>query len=817
MTHGAAKVPQASALASAPDIETRVKLLPAAVAGTVEAICNSKGCLQFVTKDVQLAPVQGEWWAKLLHRLKGLLGFALPPAPEPDPDGDILVFAPTIKSVKAIRDAVRAASAQKGLGLNVLVCHGQMDAAELAAVKQSEPRRVIVATNYAETSVTFVNLGFVLDSGLINTPIWDTRTCSTRYDTQWHSQAGCKQRKGRVGRVRPGECFRLYTEVEYSRLPEQTPPEVAQMPLDSFFLSAKAAGIEDLNSFRWLGRSAGPAQGSSEAEASRSQAALRRRNAIDSSGDVTSRGLELGGLQVGRVELAECLAEADTFACSLEVATFLAFISQSRYPFADGEGGLLAYVRWRAGCYDDLEFYLRLYHHWTSKGLTTTAVYGHPDGDMKLTERRHEWCKSEGLNPSYFERVAVTRRSHLDTLTKGTHTDIEQRELDLERLHRVRLVLAKCLAEWAYVKSVGGGLRYRPYGADCPCPDEVEVDRDSACCGDPDVAAFVCVERQQPRAGRLFARHVVRIDPAWLPLLATAGPIGRALLLSRTLLEEARVAAACGRNVSARPVLDASGYRVRQELSRLRVLRSQWADDDSDAGVVLTVDPTTGVPVLVRKGTSDVVTAGDELRAYVTQVSGGRIDANQEQLIEVYRRMAGTDARTVDAIVTAIERDMESGEVRRIWYRIEPGIGGVLYTDNLCHSDRQRAAGLTEGIRRKDLCIRQVEKQKSRGGARDLWVVVLIPREVLLARKQRIERGQTFTGTVIGFDHPEKSERPVAAFVEILPGVSGYLHWRQAGGQLRRFQRGTGVKVRVTDVTPHQKQPERLRITLELA
>ena len=119
----------------------------------------------------------------------------------------------------------------------------------------------------------------------------------------------------------------------------------------------------DLTTFKWLGYSE-----TSPQEISRSQTALARRGALDTDGDITKEAVALERVEAATVDLSLCMTESDRYGCALEVATFLAFTNQPRGPFGRTELGALAYQRFRRGCHDDLELYLRVFHHWSIQG-----------------------------------------------------------------------------------------------------------------------------------------------------------------------------------------------------------------------------------------------------------------------------------------------------------------------------------------------------------------------------------------------------------------------------------------------------------------
>ena len=233
--------------------------------------------------------------------------------------GDILCFVPTVRLVE---ETVRAIQALGLPNLETLPCHAQLDDDDVQALQNSEvqaraamergadspKQRVIVATNYAETSVTFANLRYVIDSGYIMEPVWDPETCSMDYPIRRHSQAGCTQRKGRVGRVQDGEVFRLYTSGDFrnpSMFPSHPRAAIARESLEMFLLAAKAAGVANLDGFQWLGFDGNDA--AQRKERDRALGALKRHGVVDPDGDITARGLELEGVRHSSLDWSRAL------------------------------------------------------------------------------------------------------------------------------------------------------------------------------------------------------------------------------------------------------------------------------------------------------------------------------------------------------------------------------------------------------------------------------------------------------------------------------------------------------------------------------
>jgi ATP-dependent helicase HrpB len=166
-------------------------------------------------------------------------------------EGDVLVFMPGGFEISQTLDAIRHAPGSKGFIL--LPLHGELEPrAQDAAVARYEQRKVVVATNVAETSLTIDGVRLVIDSGLARIPRYDANRGINTLLIDKISQANADQRAGRAGRTAPGVCMRLWSRDEHSHRPAQELPEIKRLDLAEVVLTLKAAGVEDLRKFRWL-------------------------------------------------------------------------------------------------------------------------------------------------------------------------------------------------------------------------------------------------------------------------------------------------------------------------------------------------------------------------------------------------------------------------------------------------------------------------------------------------------------------------------------------------------------------------------------
>lgn len=166
-------------------------------------------------------------------------------------DGDVLIFMPGKHEIGRTIAAVRASRVSNQFV--ALPLHGELPPREQdATLAEYEKRKVIVATNVAETSVTIPRIRVVIDSGLARISRFDSRRGINTLLVEKISRASAEQRAGRAGRTAPGVCLRLWTEREHLERPSHELPEVKRLDLAEVVLTLKASGVNDVRAFRWL-------------------------------------------------------------------------------------------------------------------------------------------------------------------------------------------------------------------------------------------------------------------------------------------------------------------------------------------------------------------------------------------------------------------------------------------------------------------------------------------------------------------------------------------------------------------------------------
>ena len=158
-------------------------------------------------------------------------------------DGDVLVFMPTERDIRDTRDALEGSL---GSGVEVLGLFGRMAVADQQRIfAPSRRRRVIVATNIAETSITLPRIRYVVDAGLSRMSRYNPRTRTKRLPVEEISQSSANQRAGRAGRVQDGICIRLYDQEDFEKRPRFTQPEIQRANLAEVILRMKAFRLGD--------------------------------------------------------------------------------------------------------------------------------------------------------------------------------------------------------------------------------------------------------------------------------------------------------------------------------------------------------------------------------------------------------------------------------------------------------------------------------------------------------------------------------------------------------------------------------------------
>src|SRR5437763_1178728 len=232
--------------------------------------------------------------------------------------GDVLVFLPGEREIRDAADTLRKRGPK---GVDILPLYARLSAADQDRVfHPAGARRVVLATNVAETSLTVPRIRYVVDTGLARIKRYSYRQKVEQLRVEPISQAAARQRAGRCGRVANGVCIRLYAEEDHDKRPAFTDPELLRSSLASVILRAKSLGLGEVADFPFLD----PPMPRAIADG---YALLHELGAVDEANELTPIGAELARLpldpRVGRLLIAareeRCVSQVRLIAAALSV------------------------------------------------------------------------------------------------------------------------------------------------------------------------------------------------------------------------------------------------------------------------------------------------------------------------------------------------------------------------------------------------------------------------------------------------------------------------------------------------------------------
>lgn len=270
-----------------------------------------------------------------------------------EPPGDVLVF---LSGEREIRDTAEALRHLKNT--EVLPLYARLPTAEQQRVFQpsQSARRIVLATNVAETSLTVPGIRYVVDPGTARISRYSRRTKVQRLPIEPISQASAAQRAGRSGRTAPGVCIRLYSEEDFESRPRYTDPEILRTNLAAVILQMAALNLGDIETFPFLD----PPDRRSIRDG---VALLQELGAFDANGAITDIGRRLAQLPVDP-RLGRMILQAEEEGCVREILVLAAALSipdprerpadreeaarQKHARFADENSDFISYLNlWR--------------------------------------------------------------------------------------------------------------------------------------------------------------------------------------------------------------------------------------------------------------------------------------------------------------------------------------------------------------------------------------------------------------------------------------------------------------------------------------
>jgi HrpA-like RNA helicase len=330
------------------------------------------------------------------------------------PPGDAIVFLTGHEEIESVRLALVRRQEDLAAGPEgaapqrpYVVCpvYGAQDAEQQALAFAPAPagtRKIILATNIAETSVTIPGVRYVIDTGLVKARGFQARSAIDSLLVMPVSKAQANQRAGRAGREAPGKCFRLYTEDTFDKLAESTTPEIRRCSMSSVILTLMAIGIKNVLAFDFLEP---PPMEALE----QGLEALFMLGAVDKdTGELTSCGKLMARYPL-EPTWAKLLVESGEQGCARECITAAAMLTDANLLVQPGEAKREAAGKARQ------PFHSRDGDHGTLINIYN-AYIGTPPAE------RDEWCRRHFLHARNMKRVIEVRRQ-LEEYARGMGID----------------------------------------------------------------------------------------------------------------------------------------------------------------------------------------------------------------------------------------------------------------------------------------------------------------------------------------------------------------------------------------------------------
>ena len=402
---------------------------------------------------------------------------------ELDPRGDILVFLPGEREIRETEAELRRRELRH---TTIQPLYARLSAADQAKVFASIPqRRVILATNVAETSLTIPGIVYVIDTGLARLSRYDPRSGTTRLQIEGISQASADQRKGRCGRVRDGICVRLYDEATFAARPEFTDPEIKRTGLAGVILRMKSLDLGDVEGFPFLD----PPHPRAITEGYR---VLEELGALGPQRELTALGERLARFpvdpRIGRMILAG--AEQGCLRDVLIIAAALNIQDPRERPRDAQQKADDLHRRFR----DERSDFVGLLRLWTFVR----------DAESKGTSNLRRVCKENFLSFLRVREWGEVHRQLEDVVRELGLAPSNARTDDGDALHRALLTgLLSKVGQWNPENRVYIGAKQTRFA----------IHPSSALARKPPawIMAFELVETTQ-----LFARVAAKIEPEWL-------------------------------------------------------------------------------------------------------------------------------------------------------------------------------------------------------------------------------------------------------------------------------------------------------------
>lgn len=400
--------------------------------------------------------------------------------------GDVLVFLPGEREIRDAADMLRKAQLRH---TEILPLYARLSPAEQQRIFQSHPgRRVVLATNVAETSLTVPGIRYVIDSGTARISRYSYRAKVQRLPIEAVSQASANQRKGRCGRVEPGICIRLYSEEDFLSRPEFTDPEILRTNLAAVILQMLHLRLGEIDRFPFIE----PPDGKAISDGFN---LLQELSAVNRENQLTPMGRQLARLPIdprlGRMLLEG--ARQGSLQEVLIIASVLSVQDPRERPPERQQAADQAHAQWKDADSD----FAALVNLW--RGFETQRQ------ELGSSALRN-WCRKQFLN---YQRLREWRDAHrqLSLICRDLQLQVNKEAADYPKFHKA--VLSGLLSQIGQKTEDGDylGARQRRFWV-----------HPSSGMGRKKPQWLMAAELVETT--KLYARMVAKIEPDWIEPLA---------------------------------------------------------------------------------------------------------------------------------------------------------------------------------------------------------------------------------------------------------------------------------------------------------
>ncbi|WDY56704.1 ATP-dependent RNA helicase HrpA [Pseudomonas sp. PSKL.D1] len=401
--------------------------------------------------------------------------------------GDVLVFLPGEREIRDAAEILRKAQLRH---TEILPLYARLSPAEQQRIFQSHAgRRVVLATNVAETSLTVPGIRYVIDTGTARISRYSYRAKVQRLPIEAVSQASANQRKGRCGRVEPGICIRLYSEDDFNGRPAFTDPEILRTNLAAVILQMLHLRLGAIDAFPFIE----PPDGKAISDGFN---LLQELSAVNRENQLTPLGRQLARLPIdprlGRMLLEG--ARQGSLQEVLIVASALSVQDARERPPERQQAADQAHAQWK----DVDSDFAALVNLWRGFEEQRQALTANP---------LRNWCRKNFLN---YLRLREWRDAHrqLALICRDLQLSVNKEPADYQKTHKA--ILSGLLSQIGHKTEEGDyqGARQRRFWV-----------HPSSGIGRKRPAWVMAAELVETT--KLYARMVAKIEPDWIEPLAT--------------------------------------------------------------------------------------------------------------------------------------------------------------------------------------------------------------------------------------------------------------------------------------------------------